>query len=104
MIDKTIADSFPKTIPHRHYQIQMKTHLDLYVHEVNFPVNNTKRVYEAVADTDGTRLLVERLWPRGVKKTSLKINGWPKDVAPSTELDRIGRKVTTYATLASLDF
>ena len=47
---------------------------------------NTKRVYEAVSSTDGTRLLVERLWPRGVKKTSLKITGWPKDVAPSTEL------------------
>ena len=52
----------------------------------NFRVINTKRVYEAVSSTDGTRLLVERLWPRGVKKTSLKINGWPKDVAPSTEL------------------
>jgi uncharacterized protein YeaO (DUF488 family) len=49
-------------------------------------VINTKRVYEAVSSTDGTRLLVERLWPRGVKKTSLKINGWPKEVAPSTEL------------------
>jgi uncharacterized protein YeaO (DUF488 family) len=45
-----------------------------------------KRVYDAVSSTDGTRLLVERLWPRGVKKTSLKIDGWLKDVAPSTEL------------------
>ena len=41
---------------------------------------NIKRVYEAVSSTDGMRLLVERLWPRGVKKTSLKLNGWPKDV------------------------
>jgi len=49
-------------------------------------VINTKRVYEVVSSTDGTRFLVERLWPRGVKKASLKINGWPKDVAPSTEL------------------
>jgi uncharacterized protein YeaO (DUF488 family) len=47
---------------------------------------NIKRVYEAVSSTDGTRLLVEWLWPRAVKKTSLKINGWLKDVAPSTEL------------------
>ena len=45
-----------------------------------------KRVYEAVGPTDGTRLLIERLWPRGVKKTSLKIKSWIKDVAPSTEL------------------
>lgn len=47
---------------------------------------NIKRVYAAVSSTDGTRLLVERLCPRGVKKTSLKIDGWRKDVAPSTEL------------------
>ena len=46
----------------------------------------TKRVYDAVASSDGTRLLVERLWPRGVKKVSLKISDWLKDVAPSTEL------------------
>jgi uncharacterized protein YeaO (DUF488 family) len=47
---------------------------------------NIKRVYDPVSGTDGTRLLVERLWPRGVKKTSLKIDSWLKDVAPSTEL------------------
>ena len=47
---------------------------------------NIKRVYDAVSSTDGTRLLVERLWPRGIKKTSLKIDRWLKDVAPSTEL------------------
>jgi uncharacterized protein YeaO (DUF488 family) len=45
-----------------------------------------KRVYDAVSSTDGTRLLIERLWPRAVKKTSLKIMSWIKDVAPSTEL------------------
>jgi uncharacterized protein YeaO (DUF488 family) len=47
---------------------------------------NTKRVYDAVGSNDGARLLVERLWPRGVKKASLKISDWLKDVAPSTEL------------------
>lgn len=47
---------------------------------------NIKRVYDATSDTDGTRLLVERLWPRGVKKASLKIEGWLKDAGPSTEL------------------
>ena len=45
-----------------------------------------KRVYDPADRSDGTRLLVERLWPRGVKKTSLKIDNWLKDVAPSTEL------------------
>ncbi|MGC2213832.1 MAG: DUF488 family protein, partial [Silvibacterium sp.] len=45
-----------------------------------------KRVYDQSASTDGTRLLVERLWPRGVKKTSLEIKSWLKDVAPSAEL------------------
>lgn len=45
-----------------------------------------KRAYDPASSTDGTRLLVERLWPRGVKKTSLKVTSWLKDVAPSTEL------------------
>lgn len=45
-----------------------------------------KRVYEPPAKSDGIRFLVERLWPRGVKKVDLKIDGWIRDVAPSTEL------------------
>jgi uncharacterized protein YeaO (DUF488 family) len=45
-----------------------------------------KRAYDSAARADGTRILVERLWPRGVKKASLKIESWNKDVAPSTEL------------------
>ena len=45
-----------------------------------------KRVYEPAARSDGVRLLVERLWPRGVKKEKLRLDGWLKDVAPSTEL------------------
>jgi len=45
-----------------------------------------KRVYDPINNSDGTRLLVERLWPRGVKKTSLEIQAWLKDVAPSGEL------------------
>lgn len=47
---------------------------------------NVKRVYDPASDTDGTRLLVERLWPRGIKKESLKIEGWFKETGPSTEL------------------
>lgn len=45
-----------------------------------------KRVYDPASKEDGTRLLVERLWPRGVKKTELKIDAWLKEVAPSTDL------------------
>ena len=45
-----------------------------------------KRVYEPAVSGDGTRFLVERLWPRGVKKSELKMDAWLKDVAPSTEL------------------
>jgi Uncharacterized conserved protein len=45
-----------------------------------------KRAYDPSNRDDGTRILVERLWPRGIKKTSLKIEEWNKEVAPSTEL------------------
>lgn len=47
---------------------------------------NTKRVYEDARKTDGTRILVDRLWPRGIKKEKAKINFWAKDVAPSNDL------------------
>lgn len=45
-----------------------------------------KRVYEPPAAADGRRFLVERLWPRGVKKTALQLDAWLRDVAPSTTL------------------
>jgi uncharacterized protein YeaO (DUF488 family) len=45
-----------------------------------------KRVRDAPAKSDGVRFLVERLWPRGVKKVQLKLDAWLKDAAPSTEL------------------
>lgn len=44
------------------------------------------RVYESLAGVDGERILVDRIWPRGVKKTDLHLDGWPKELAPSTEL------------------
>ena len=47
-----------------------------------------KRAYDAPARGDGARFLVERLWPRGVRKADLPLDGWLKDVAPSTELRR----------------
>ena len=45
-----------------------------------------KRIYEPVASQDGYRILVDRLWPRGIKKESADIDNWLKEVAPSTEL------------------
>ncbi len=45
-----------------------------------------KRVYESMGNDDGKKFLVERLWPRGVKKTALANAVWLKDVAPSTVL------------------
>ena len=47
-----------------------------------------KRVYEPPAPGDGARFLVERLWPRGIKKADLPLEGWCKDAAPSTALRR----------------
>jgi uncharacterized protein YeaO (DUF488 family) len=45
-----------------------------------------KRVYEPPAESDGVRFLVERLWPRGLKKESLKLDGWLRETSPSTAL------------------
>jgi uncharacterized protein YeaO (DUF488 family) len=47
-----------------------------------------KRVYEPPLPADGTRFLVERLWPRGMRKADLPLNAWLKTVAPSAELRR----------------
>src|SRR5215813_3854087 len=47
---------------------------------------NVKRAYESASRQDGKRFLVDRVWPRGVTKDKLEIDGWLKDVAPSTEL------------------
>jgi uncharacterized protein YeaO (DUF488 family) len=45
-----------------------------------------KRAYQEPASTDGFRVLVDRLWPRGQKKADLRLNAWMKEIAPSTEL------------------
>jgi uncharacterized protein YeaO (DUF488 family) len=45
-----------------------------------------KRVYEPPAAGDGCRLLVERLWPRGLSKQAARLDGWLREAAPSTEL------------------
>ncbi len=47
-----------------------------------------KRAYEAPSSSDGCRILVERLWPRGLSKQNAKIDLWTKDAAPTAELRR----------------
>jgi Protein of unknown function, DUF488 len=45
-----------------------------------------KRAYDPPAKGDGRRILVDRVWPRGIAKDDLQIDAWLKDLAPSTEL------------------
>ena len=45
-----------------------------------------KRAYDPPAKSDGTRVLVDRLWPRGLTKQKAKIDRWAKEISPSTEL------------------
>jgi uncharacterized protein YeaO (DUF488 family) len=52
------------------------------------PMIQLKRVYDKIGANDGKRFLVERLWPRGVKKTSLRLDAWLKEVGPSDGLRR----------------
>lgn len=50
------------------------------------PTIQLKRAYDAPARSDGYRILVDRLWPRGIKKEALRLDDWAKALAPSTEL------------------
>lgn len=54
------------------------------------PASNVrlKRVYEPVASDDGIRILVDRLWPRGLSKTKARLDAWEKEIAPSPALRR----------------
>lgn len=48
-----------------------------------------KRIYEGIALDDGQRILVDRLWPRGVKKDQAALAAWPKEITPSAELRKL---------------
>ncbi|MDD4567464.1 hypothetical protein L21_2030 [Methanoculleus chikugoensis] len=48
----------------------------------------TKRIYEEPSEDDGLRVLVDRLWPRGISKEEAMIDRWEKDLAPTNELRR----------------
>lgn len=47
-----------------------------------------KRIYEEVSPDDGVRVLVDRLWPRGVRKADARLDAWAKELAPSSDLRR----------------
>ncbi len=51
-------------------------------------VIRVKRIYEPPEPTDGYRLLVDRIWPRGVSRESASLDAWMREVAPSSELRR----------------
>ena len=56
-----------------------------------------RRIYEEPTDEDGARVLVDRVWPRGVSKEWARLDEWMKDVAPSTELRKwYGHAVERY--------
>lgn len=50
------------------------------------PTIQLKRAYDRPSQSDGYRILVDRLWPRGIKKEDLRLDAWAKTLAPSTEL------------------
>ncbi|MBZ4320427.1 DUF488 domain-containing protein [Streptomyces huiliensis] len=52
------------------------------------PHLRVRRVYDPPEPADGTRVLVDRLWPRGLAKADARVDQWPKELTPSTELRR----------------
>lgn len=48
-----------------------------------------KRIYEEPSESDGVRILIDRIWPRGINKSNAKIDIWLKDIAPSNELRKL---------------
>lgn len=62
-----------------------------------------KRIYEDASEDDGYRILVDRLWPRGISKQRAKLDEWEKIIAPSTELRKwFGHKAERFEEFAKL--
>lgn len=62
-----------------------------------------KRIYEDVSENDGYRILVDRLWPRGISKQQAGLDEWAKSLAPSTELRKwFGHKEERFKEFAKL--
>ena len=62
---------------------------------------NLKRVYETHDETDGFRVLSDRLWPRGIKKEELDFDFWAKEIAPSTLLRKTYHQTQDFDTFSS---
>ncbi|MGZ0087292.1 DUF488 domain-containing protein [Caldibacillus thermoamylovorans] len=63
----------------------------------------TKRIYLPAEQDDGTRILVDRLWPRGVSKAAVRIDRWMKEIAPSSELRQwFGHRPERFAEFARM--
>lgn len=62
------------------------TDLICYNSSMKVPKIKIKRIYEPYDADDGYRVLVDRLWPRGIKKETAHIDEWPKEISPSTEI------------------
>lgn len=61
-----------------------------------------KRVYEPAEPSDGMRILVDRLWPRGIKKVNLRMDDWAKVLTPSTEARKaFGHKAQNFESFKS---
>lgn len=63
-----------------------------------------KRVYDPPSSEDGVRVLVDRLWPRGIKKSALSYDIWEKDLAPSPELRKLFHSQTIDFHTFSLEY
>ena len=50
------------------------------------PAIHVKRIYDPPMESDGLRILIDRIWPRGIKREDAQLDDWLKDLAPSTEL------------------
>ncbi len=79
-------------IPYQYWIINLKSWNTLKVNKelitscYNLLMLRIKRVYDGYEESDGYRILIDRLWPRGVSKSDAHIDLWLKEIAPSTEL------------------
>lgn len=74
------------TIINYHTNIQRKSSIENESRDGSMNSIIIKRVYDSYSEDDGYRVLVDRLWPRGISKEKINMNHWAKEISPSTEL------------------